>query len=303
MASVLPITVTALPDKEALLKCFQSVTLPEVADYMTVKLEKILKQSGKEIYNNAQPLLKKFEEFALNVHLERDSKVDYWSGNTEHVRTDFENLQHNLSEVAIQTIESSDTGLIKMDFAINDDSNLLRGYSSFGEIDASLLNAVNAILSAEEGSLEEKANQLYELLKDTEGNAKAAVPLEAAQIDAMDKLFNAWLAEKNLLSKDSVIYEVTKKGEIRQDANGNPIKANAERVRAMINDPKNGFYKTLQAKGVQIITQQHDYPSAQPVQAVQKTAEPTQQVPTPTRPSEEAGGPQPSESPHTGRSR
>lgn len=71
--------------------------------------------------------------------------------------------------------------------------------------------------------------------------------------NALDHLFNAWLAENNMMSDNGVIYEISddgtvkqelqNDGQIKKDNNGEPIakRADAEKLRQSISDPTTGF--------------------------------------------------------------
>ncbi len=84
-------------------------------------------------------------------------------------------------------------------------------------------------------------------------------------VAAMDKLFNAWLADNNMLSKGGVIFEGTKDGQIKQDGQGNPVKADAENLREKIVNKEDGFepYVQKHSKSTQITIQQQPYPTQQ----------------------------------------
>lgn len=93
-------------------------------------------------------------------------------------------------------------------------------------------------------------------------------------LGSFDKLFNAWLAEKNLRSTESTLYETTENGQIKQDAQGKPVKANPEEVKKLINDPEQGFAKYMEAKGIKVVCREQEYPTvekgAQAKQAVKE---------------------------------
>lgn len=85
--------------------------------------------------------------------------------------------------------------------------------------------------------------------------------LQGENVDAADKLFNAWLAENNLLSRDSALYQCDANGESLVDNAGNPVRANPDKVKELINDPTNGFQSYLQRKGIQVVLQDHTFPT------------------------------------------
>lgn len=73
------------------------------------------------------------------------------------------------------------------------------------------------------------------------GYTENSQPVDKAVAAAMDVLFNAWLAKHKLISKDGVVYQSTPGGEIDKDKAGNPIKANVEKLKEALKDPKDGF--------------------------------------------------------------
>lgn len=102
---------------------------------------------------------------------------------------------------------------------------------------------------------------------------------------AMDKLFNAYLADNNIISKGSILYEATNDGEVKKDMDGNPVKANVEKIKKIITA---GFEKYLEKKEVAATIQSRDYPEKKPPVAT-KPAEvpvPEQAVPSVTSSSE-----------------
>lgn len=97
---------------------------------------------------------------------------------------------------------------------------------------------------------------------DDEGNV-----LDEEKVQVMDTLFNAWLADNNMLSKGGVIYQATAQGDIAQDKKGNALVAPAEQLRTLL-DKTNGFGEFVQKnnKEVQVAVRLHPYdaPTATP---------------------------------------
>ncbi len=84
---------------------------------------------------------------------------------------------------------------------------------------------------------------------------------DAVVVESLDKLFNAWLADHNIVSKASTLYESNEKGEIKQDANGE-VTANAERIKKLMNDPANGITHYAKEKGLELkVDMNHTYPA------------------------------------------
>ncbi|CEG55778.1 hypothetical protein [Legionella fallonii] len=87
--------------------------------------------------------------------------------------------------------------------------------------------------------------------------------LDPKSLGSMDTLFNSYLAEHNMVSEGSVLYEATDQGKPKKDAQGVAIKADPQQVRDLINDPQQGYAKYLEGKGVNVTCQEQQYPSPQ----------------------------------------
>jgi hypothetical protein len=74
--------------------------------------------------------------------------------------------------------------------------------------------------------------------------------LEGDRLEAMDTLFNAWLAqaENNMIMQDGIIYSGTDKGEVIKDKSREETKARTDRIRTMLADTKTGFEHYVQQK-------------------------------------------------------
>ena len=237
---------TVLPVKEALLDAMSvAETSVEAAEYLATQFKEVLTKA--KMLDKYADILQKVEDFAQYTKFKLLSNSQPWAGQT-FSSTDFNNMQANIAIDAAKNLENMHIGTennVVFDFAINNQSEFLRGYS-------------------------------------TEGKA-----LNNKSVESMDKLFSAWLAENNLISKDSSLYKSDKNGKIVSEE-GQNIKANAEEVKALISDPEKGFEKYLSSKGIQVTTQQQQYPSAQQQleaekalkDAIQATAPSTEEAPT-----------------------
>ena len=87
--------------------------------------------------------------------------------------------------------------------------------------------------------------------------------LAGASLDAMDILFNAWLAKNDLISQDGIIYVGTSKGEIKQ-MNGAPVTVDPDKVVALLDG--GAFEQYVQEKNhkVHITVRANDYGEPQP---------------------------------------
>ena len=78
---------------------------------------------------------------------------------------------------------------------------------------------------------------------DQDGN-----PLNDDAQEAINMVFNAWLAENHLISNPPVICEGTPDGKIKEDKKGNPIVVQGEKLRTLLDDPKTGFSAFVQKR-------------------------------------------------------
>jgi hypothetical protein len=112
---------------------------------------------------------------------------------------------------------------------------------------------------------------------------RAFSPTDKATAAALDRIFNYCLANEGMISKGGVIYNANEHGEIQKDEAGNPVRANAEKIKKLINE---GLPKYLGEKGIKITTQEKDYPEKKP-QVVTKP-----EVKAPAQPAVEVTSPE-----------
>lgn len=87
--------------------------------------------------------------------------------------------------------------------------------------------------------------------------------VDAKTTECLDVAFNAWLAKRGIVTKESVLYESNQKGEIQIDAKGNPIRVSEEKIQALKEDLKNHFPGHMQGKGIEVAVYVHAYPEVQ----------------------------------------
>lgn len=85
--------------------------------------------------------------------------------------------------------------------------------------------------------------------------------LDPKTVEALDKLFNAWLALNGIISKGGALYQADPKGQILLNRQGQQIKADPQQFKTLINDPINGFQAFVAKKGIHIKTVQRDFPN------------------------------------------
>jgi len=82
-------------------------------------------------------------------------------------------------------------------------------------------------------------------------------------ISSLDKLFNAWLVEHDMVSQDSTLYDANGDGEIRFDERGKPVVADPEHVKALITDAEKGLEQYLESKKIPVqAVMLHEHPSS-----------------------------------------
>jgi|GEM_PF-2344675 len=209
-----------LPDTKAVQNAFEVAgNNLEACQYIQEQL--IIRFSNERV--DSSDFLETVDTIVENVALQQNAS-DPWSGQ-ESVGSSFHALQQNLANMAASSIASQVQGALKMDYAISDISQLVRGFSIDGQ-------------AADE----------------------AAIP-------SLDNLLNAWFAQKNIVTKDGVLFESDSNGEIIKDKAGNPVRESADKVKTLIADREEGLEKYLNTKGIKAEIQEHKFPEEK-VQAV-----------------------------------
>lgn len=189
----------------------------EASNYFVERLTKILTET--KMLDKSADLLVRVHDFAKYVEFKLNSSAQPWSGESPKI-SDFENMQDHLANDAIRTVKANALSDVKLDIAINESAQLLRGYSAEGE-----------------------------WVKDP------------VVVDALDKIFNAWLAQHNVVSSSSVLYEANALGEIKRDASGD-VHADVEKIKSLMSDPDKGLTKFSADKGLEIaVDNSHSYPA------------------------------------------
>jgi hypothetical protein len=80
-------------------------------------------------------------------------------------------------------------------------------------------------------------------------------------VDALDKLFNSWLAKNNIISRDGHLYYSDERGNILNDTDNSPLKVDPDKFRELMADPHQGYQAYLSSKGVRIKIAMHDFPT------------------------------------------
>ncbi|WP_028389411.1 hypothetical protein [Legionella fairfieldensis] len=210
------------PDSKAIRACIAVATTPEAAFYLKERFPIVMKGFGTVMVEKSKAIREALQDYYDNISLQRLEQSGVWKGQLSTLN-EFQNLQHNWSRKIADDLNTKIKGNIKMDVAISDESQLVRGFS----VDGTAVSKDRAV--------------------------------------DMDKLFTAWLAKNNLLSQNGLIYEGTESGQIRHDEEGNPLKANPEEIKQLMDDKEKGFSRFSQDLGIQITIQQHAYPEQENV--------------------------------------
>ena len=226
--------------KKAIEVCSNSF---ELMDYLLIRLTEKVKSVG--LLDDAHEMLDKIREYRdvlSNREALRGDRSRAWSGDPDSGLSDFEILQRDLAQEAQELIGRSLEGELQQAFALSDTAQFLRGYSEDG------------------------------------------LPLDAELLQACDNLFNAWLAENDMIIKSGQIYDSTEKGELIGN-DGKPLdsemsedirqnkakKADAQKIKQLLNDPNKGFIAYLAKRGISLKTTELPYvQEKQPAQAKTK---------------------------------
>lgn len=79
-------------------------------------------------------------------------------------------------------------------------------------------------------------------------------------INALDKIFNGWLASQGMLSKGGALYFADSLGEMALDAQGKPRSANSEQFKLLLLDPEKGLQAYAAKQGIRLKPDLQDYP-------------------------------------------
>ena len=205
-----------LPSSVTLKKLIAVCTTPEAATDLYNRYTKLLddaKMSGDPAMSGVMSTVRSYVDY---VNL-ATAGGDPWSGKMPS--NAFQNFQQGLADIAAEVVSEKQ---VVFDYAVSDESELLRGYSSGDD------------------------------------------PLEDDAVNAMDILFNAWLAQNQMFSKGGIIYEGT-------PATENPKRVNADTLRNKLGDSETGFGKFADHKSIQLTSHAHEYPKSEQKMPTEET--------------------------------
>jgi hypothetical protein len=90
--------------------------------------------------------------------------------------------------------------------------------------------------------------------------------LDAKSVESLDKLYNAWLAKNDIVSKDGILYQANKNGDIIKEANPSDVKN-------LIDHSEDGLAKYLDKEaGIKLTSHSQKYPTQQAEVTVKSAA-------------------------------
>ncbi|WP_133131156.1 hypothetical protein [Legionella yabuuchiae] len=152
-------------------------------------------------------------------------------------------------------------------------SGTLADFTGFQQYQTALAEISAKQLSHEKITFDVAISNDAEILR---GYSSEGQPVGDEESEELDRLYNGWLAEKGMLTRNGIIYEATNDGRIKADTSGREKRADAEKIRRLITDPKEGFsvYVQEKNKAIQITTIPRNY------NEVIETISPEEQGPT-----------------------
>ncbi|ASQ47248.1 hypothetical protein [Legionella clemsonensis] len=228
-----------LPSKDDLIKIKETVTIPEVGNYLLHHFEERLVAANK--FEEGKPAYDNIRDFVDLLEMQSKNRGDPWAGIPGPLN-DFQNLQQNRAEKAAEKAGPNIENTLFVEFALSDKGQMVRAFATLKQ-------------DLETGKLKKKA-------------------LDPETRQELDKMVQAVLAEANLISKGSVIYEGDENGQIRRDAKGEPVLADVEKAKQVLNNASKQLEKYFKQSGkdaIHVETKERAFPK-QP--AISKTQAP-----------------------------
>ncbi|AUH71749.1 Dot/Icm secretion system substrate [Legionella sainthelensi] len=222
-----------LPPKPELLKAMLNAEKsPELAHYLRDRIHEIVQKS--RFYNKSPEAKAAAEEIEKAVD-EFVKFVEYKFSQRANIwlgdlpeTSNFKNMQTGIAEKAVSNLADKNFEGIRFDFAISQDGHFVRGYAVPG----------------------------------------SDAPLDESTVDALDQLFNAWLAKKyQIATENGYLFHV--------DKDGNHIrKLTVEEVEQLLADSAKDFRDYVRESNVstELITRQREYPGEQRLEEQRRKA-------------------------------
>lgn len=253
-----------LPSKDDLIKIKETVTDHDVGLYMLDHFMDRLAAANK--VEEGRPAYENMSAFVDLLALQSKNRGDPWAGIPGPLN-DFQNLQQNRAEEAAEKAGPKIEGkTLVVEAAVSDKSQMVRAFSTLQE-------------DVKTGKLKKEA-------------------LDPEIRQELDKMMQAALAEENLISKGSVIYQGDEKGQIHRDSKGEPLLADVEKVKQVINNSaKNleGYFKQAGKNNIDVQVKERPFPEQPKVAKTQAPesapAATPEAAPEPSHSTPQASGP------------
>jgi hypothetical protein len=148
-----------IPDSDAISKCMAVSTTPEAADYLFDELTEVFKSAkslAESVINSVMETVNDYVNYVKLAH----AGGDEWGGKTPP--SSFQNYQEGLAAITAKIMRDKK---VELDYAIGDDSQFLRGYTSDGiPLDEESITAMDKSFNAwlATNQLYSKGGTIYE---------------------------------------------------------------------------------------------------------------------------------------------
>lgn len=136
-------------DPEALKHAFSVATTSESAIYLREQFSNHVKKLG--LLDTYKEVIAEMDKFAAVIQDQMSMRSNYWSGDlVDKPLTKFRSFQENQSNQAVESLRASipKGEVIQFDFAMDDESHLLQGYSIAGKpLDSDFIEKLDLIYS------------------------------------------------------------------------------------------------------------------------------------------------------------
>lgn len=185
---------------------------------------------------------------------------------TEYLVKQFSARLYDANKLNSKILEALNEFVLGVKHRLNSATNPWQGEvptNAFFNTQENLANeAAKALKTGEaldqEVQLDFAISEISELIRGYSANGQ---PLAQKVIDALDKMFNAWFAKNNIINQDSVLYESTQDGKIKEK-DGQQVRALPEEVIKIIKDVINGLKAYIEKQsGINMNITEHPYPA------------------------------------------
>lgn len=234
--AIVPLKDVNLPLREDLLRAMKlAENSPEAAQYLRQRVHEIVERSrfinkSPEAMHAAQQILDAVDEFAELVTYKFPQDGQAWTGKLPS-SSSVESMHSGITQQAVNKLSEKKLPGIRFDYAISEIGHFVRGYAS---------------------------------------TEKGASQLDETTVDSLDRLFNAWLANKHgVATRDGNFFKMNAEGHIDESK-----KMTAAEVEELLADSAQDFkdYLVESKFNTEIVSRQRDYPGEHRLEEARKKA-------------------------------